>query len=359
MATNATRQGRAGIHPRSRADFKQKLLRERFPDLPNAESWAGSLHFIDTSNPGLIRIATKDGGHAEIENRMAKVFGRRGQADALVAALQAADDLDDIERLEELKSLRRKADGARPRRNPDEVPQLPPDRVESLSDRWRSRGFTKVVEAPDGVWIEIGKCRLQDLGDELRIHGPAASDAAVRAMITKAVDEWDSSLEVFGGRSFKDATWLQARRQGVVVYDAETGKLYEPSEDVRRAFEGDQLRVRAEHDEMSAIRNHKAVASLVLEAAAGDAAALEKLERNDRELAAFVTMHLDDEQRGKMVGKPEADVVAALPAFRSFGRTAREAEEARRKKEGLPVLADDMDIPPPFPDLDYEERRPR
>ncbi|MER8547951.1 MobA/MobL family protein [Mesorhizobium sp. M1169] len=124
MATNATRQARAGIRPRSRADFKQKLLRERFPDLPNAEGWAGSLHFIDTSNSGLIRIATKDGGHVEIRNRLAK--------------------------------------------------------VESLADRWRSRGFTEVTEAPDGVWIEVGKCRLQDLGDELRIHGPAASDAAVR-----------------------------------------------------------------------------------------------------------------------------------------------------------------------------------
>lgn len=359
MATNATRQARAGIRPRSRADFKQKLLRERFPDLPNAEGWAGSLHFVDASIPDAIRIATKDGGHVEIRNRLAKVYGQRGQADALADALRAADDLDNIERLEELKNLRRRGNGARPRRNPDEVPQLPADRVESLADRWRSRGFTKVVEAPDGVWIEIGKCRLQDLGDELRIHGPAASDAAVRAMVQKAVDEWDSSLEVFGERAFKDQAWLEAQRQGVTVYDADTGQLYEPSEGVRKTFEGDQFRIQSEHDELNAIKSHRAVASLVLEAAAGDAAALEKLERNDRDLATFVALHLDDEQRGKLVGKSEADVVAALPAFRSFGRTASEAEEARRKKEGLPALADDMDLPPPSSDLDYEERRPR
>lgn len=359
MGRAAARRKRPLIRPRSRADFKQKLLRERFPDLPNAEGWAGSLHFIDTSNSGLIRIATKDGGHVEIRNRLAKVFGQRGQADALAAALLAADDLDSIERLEELRSLRRKGSGARSRRSPDEVPQLPPDKVESLADRWRSRGFTEVTEAPDGVWIEVGKCRLQDLGDELRIHGPAASDAAVRAMISKAMDEWDSSLEIFGERAFKDAAWLEGQRQEVAVYDQATGKLYEPSEEVRKAFEGDQFRIRSEGDEMSAIRNHRAVAALVLEAAAGDVAALESSKGTNHDLAAFVTRHLDDEQRGKLAGKPEADVVAALPTLRGYGRTAREAEEARRKKERLPALGDDMDLPPPSSDLDHEERRPR
>lgn len=359
MATNATRQARGGIRPRSRVDFKAKLLRERFPDLPNPEGWAGSLHFIDASVPGTVRIATRDGGHVEIRGRLAKVYGQRGQADALAVALQAADDLDDIERLEELKSLRRKGNGARPRQNPDEVPQLPADKVESLADRWRSRGFTKVTEAPDGVWVEIGKCRLQDLGDELRIHGPAASDAAVRAMVTKAVDEWNSEMEIYGEKAFKDQAWLEAQRQGVAVYDADTGQLYEPSEEVRKAYEGDQFRVRAEHDEMSALRNHRAVASLVLEAAAGDKAAFNKLESNDRDLAAFVALHLDDEQRGKLVGRPEADVVAALPAFRGYGKTAREAEEERRKMAGLPPLADNMEARPPVPDDGYQERRPR
>ncbi len=355
MAVNPTRQARGGIRPRSRMDFKTKLLREHYPDLPNAEGWAGSLHFIDASIPGAVRIATRDGGHIEIRGRLAKVYGQRGQADALAGVLQAADDLDDIERLEELKSLRRKGNGARPR--PKEVPQLPPDRVESLADRWRSRGYHQITEAPDGVWVTIGRCRLQDLGDELRIHGPAASDAAVRAMIAKAVDEWESSLEVFGERAFKDATWLEAQRQGVTVYDADTGQLYEPSEEVRKAFEADLFRKRSEHDEMNAIRNHKAVASLVLEAAAGDVDALTKLRVNDRDLSDFVTLHLDDEQRGKLVGKPEADVVAALAEFRVFGRLARGAEEEKRKLEGLPPFADGMDIPPPSPD--YEERRPR
>ncbi|TPL45328.1 MobA/MobL family protein [Mesorhizobium sp. B2-4-6] len=359
MATSPTHQARNGIRPRSRVDFKTKLFRQRFPDLSHAEDWVKNFHFIDTATPGLTKIATRDGGHVEIRGRMAKVFGARGIADNFVAELDGMAELDDIERLEELKSLRRKGNGARPRRNPDEVPQLPPDRVGSLADRWRSRGFTKITEAPDGVWIEIGKCRLQDLGDELRIHGQAASDAAVRAMISKAVDEWDSSLEVFGERAFKDQTWLEAQRQGVAVYDADTGQPYEPSEEVRRAFEGDQYRIRSEHDEINAIKSHRAMAALVLEAAAGDTAALTKLKANDRDLADFIVLHLDDEQRGRLVGKPEADVVAALPEFRVFGRYARAAEDEKRKREGLATPADDFEAPPPVPGDDYEVRRPR
>lgn len=333
MATNPTRQARSGIRPRSRIDFKTKLLKERFPDLPNVQVWAANLHFIDASIPGLIRIATKDGGHLEIRGRLARVYGQRGQADGLADALRTADDLDDIERLEELKSLRRKANGVRPKRDPEEVPQLPAEKVESIADKWRSRGFTKVTEAPDGVWIEIGKCRIQDLGDELRIHGPAASDAAIRAMLAKSVDEWDSSLEVFGAKDFKDATWLEAQRQGVTVYDADTGQLYEPSEEIRKRYEADRQRTRVEGDEINAIKSHRAMAALVLEAAAGDPAALKKLKANDKDLADFVTLHLNDEERGKLVGEPEADVVAALTEFRVFGRLAR-AELSRPDSVG-------------------------
>jgi len=343
MATNATRQARSGIRPRSRVDFKQRLLRERFPDLPNVQGWAANLHFIDASIPGLVRIATKDGGHIEIRGRLARVYGQRGQADGLADALRTADDLDDIERLEELKSLRRKGNGVRPKRDPDEVPQLPAEKVESIADRWRSRGFTKVTEAPDGVWVEIGKCRIQDLGDELRIHGPAASDAAIRAMLSKSVDEWDSSLEVFGAKDFKDATWLEAQRQGVTVYDQATGQLYEPSEEVRKKYEADAQRLRSEGDEINAIKSHRAMASLVLEAAAGDPAALKKLKANDKDLADFITLHLDDEQRGQLVGKPEADVVPALEEFRVFGRLAR-AELSQPDSVGP---TDPMDFAPP------------
>lgn len=334
MSTNPTRQARNGIRPRSKQDFKLKLFKERFPDLSHAEGWTKEFHFIDTATPDVTKIATRDGGHVEIHGRLAKVYGARGIADQFAAELDGMAELDDIERLEELKSIQRRGSGLRQRRKPDEVPSLPADRVESLADRWRSRGYHRITESPDGVWIEIGKCRLQDLGHELRIHGPATSDAAVRAMVEKAAAEWQGEVEVFGDAAFKDAAWLEAQRQGVSVYDQATGALYQPSEEVRRRYDADRSRMRDEDFEIEELKRRKAIAALLLEAAAGDTEALTRLRTNDQQLADFVVLHLDDEQRGKLVGKPEADVVAALADFRTFGQAAREAEDEKRKGKG-------------------------
>lgn len=354
MQTNPTHQARKGIRPRVKNDFKERLFRQRFPDLSHAESWVKDFHFIDTSDPAVTRIATRDGGHLEIRGRLAKVYGARGVADQFAAELDGMAELDDIERLEELKSLQRKGSGLRQRRKPDEVPSVPADKVESLADRWRSRGYHRVTESPDGCWIEIGKCRLQDLGDELRIHGPAASDAAVRAMVEKAAAEWQGEVEVFGDKAFKDATWLEAQRQGIVVYDQSTGGLYEPSEEVRRRFDRDRSRLRDQDEEIEEIKRRKALAALLLEAAADDAEALTRLRTNDRQLADFVALHLDDEQRGKLVGRPEADVVAALPEFRTFGKAARELEDEqdKNKEHERPLVFDTAESEP------GHERRP-
>ncbi|MGB3540064.1 MAG: MobA/MobL family protein [Mesorhizobium sp.] len=330
METNPSYQARNGIRPRSKVNFKEKLLRERFPDLKNVAGWAEQLHFVDTSNPAVTKIATVDGGHIEIRGRFAKVYGSEGKADELAAALHTADDLDDIERLEELKSLQRKGSGIRQRRNPDEVPTLPAGKVESLADRWRSRGYHRITESPDGVWIEIGKCRIQDLGDELRIHGPVASDAAVRAMVEKAAAEWSSEVEIFGSKEFKDACWLEAQRQGVKVYDQTTGEEYQPSAELRKRFEADRLRVQDEGNEIAEIKRRKAMSALLLEAAAGDIEALTKLKTNDKDLSDFITLHLDDAQRGQLVGKPESDIVPALAEFRQFGKAARKAEDEKK-----------------------------
>ena len=331
MVTDATRQARNGIRRRTRHDFKLKLFRQRFPYLSHAESWTKDFHFIDTSSPGVTKIATRDGGHVEIHGRFAKVYGVRGIADQFAAELDGMAELDDIERLEELKSIQRRGSGLRQRRRPDEVPSLPANRVESLADRWRSRGYHRITESPDGVWIEIGKCRIQDIGDELRIHGPAVSDAAVRAMVEKATVEWSGEVEVFGDQAFKDAAWLEAQRQGVTVYDQATGELYQPSEEIRRRYHADRSRMRGEEVEIEEIKRRKAIASLLLDAAGGDTEALTRLRSNDQDLAAFITLHLDDEQRGKLVGKPQASVVAALAEFRAFGQAARAQEDEKRK----------------------------
>ncbi|WP_352646668.1 LPD7 domain-containing protein [Mesorhizobium sp. M0136] len=183
------------------------------------------------------------------------------------------------------------------------------------------------------MWIEVGKCRLQDLGDELRIHGPAASDAAVRAMISKAMDEWDSSLEIFGERAFKDAAWLEGQRQGVAVYDQATGKLYEPSEGVRKAFEGDQFRIRSEGDEMSAIRNHRAVAALVLEAAAGDVAALESSKGTTTTSLPSSRATFTTSSAASWPGNPRAtSLPRSLPSEATAGPRARPRKPAGKRK---------------------------
>jgi hypothetical protein len=354
MATNASYQARNGIRPKSKADFKTRLLRDRFPDLPKPEGWAKELHFVDTSNPTVTKIATQDGGHVEIHGRFAKVYGQRGIADRFAGALESLGDLDSIERLEELKSIRRKGSGIRQRRKPDEVPALSANQVESLADRWRSRGYHRITESPDGVWVEIGKCRIQDLGDELRIHGPAASDAAVRAMAEKAAAEWGSEVEVYGNKEFKNAMWLEAQRQGVTVYDQTTGELYQPSEELRRRFNADRVKVQEEGNEIAELKRRKAISALLLEAAAGDVEALKKLKANDRDLADFVTLHLNDERRGQLVGEPESAIVPALAEFRVFGRLARQANEDEQRKNGIvPGRAEDFD--PSRPSLDVAD----
>ncbi|WP_295808476.1 MobA/MobL family protein [uncultured Nitratireductor sp.] len=342
MAKNPSRQARGGIRPKNQQDFKRKLLLRRIPEAHGIDQ--DKLHMIDMTRPRVTKIQTRDGGWVELDhgNRALKTYGARGYADEVAQAIYDADYADDIERLEELKSMQRKGSGMRQRRKRDEVPQLPADKVESLADRWRSRGYHKVTEATDGVWIEIGRCKIQDVGDELRIHGPAASDAAVRAMVEKAAAEWAGEVEIFGDKAFKDAAWLEAQRQGVTVYDQATGELYEPSEEIRKRYEADARRMRGEDLEMEEIKRRKAISALLLEAAGGNVAAVTKLRANDADLADFITLHLDDEQRGRLVGKPEADVVAALPEFRNFGKAAREADEAK-KREQIPTHAEDFD----------------
>ncbi|PRD44380.1 hypothetical protein C5748_07315 [Phyllobacterium phragmitis] len=344
MKTNPKFQASKGIRRKHRQDFKRGLLADRFPDARGID--ADKLYMIDVARPHIARIQTRDGGWVEVEGRRIRTYGKYGYADEVAKAIFDADYADDIERLEELKSLQRRGSGMRQRRRRNEVPAVPAAQVESLADRWRSRGYHQVTEAPDGVWVTIGSCRLQDLGDEIRVHGPSASDAAVRALVEKAAAEWGSEVEVFGDRAFKDSCWLEAQRQGVQVYDQSTGELYQPSEEVRRKFEADRARARDEDEEMDEIKRRKAIASLLLEAAAGDREALTRLQTNDEQLADFVTLHLDDEQRGKLVGKPQAEILAALDHFREYGREAREDEDEKNRDRAVrPPLV--FEVPEP------------
>lgn len=343
MAINPKFQSQNGIKPRHKQDFKAKLLADRIPDLPIDAACSGKLHMIDVRHKDMTKIQTRDGGWIEIKGRSITTYGQRGYADDLAAEIAAAIGADEINRLEEMHSIQRKNSGIKARRRADDpIPQLPAADVESRADKWRSRGFTDITEASDGTWIHIGACRLQDLGDEVRIHGKP-SDAASRALLMKAVDEWNSEIEIFGDKAFKDSVWLQAQRQGVTVFDRDTGALYEPSPDVRRAFEADLARNNANVVDLEGVRNHKAIASLVRGAAAGEEEALSKLEKHDRDLADYLTVYLDDEQRARLASKSEADIVAALPDFRDDGRKARELDDEQRKGDHGPFGAQPND----------------
>lgn len=337
MSTNPKFQNLSGIAPRRKQDFKSKLFGDKFPDA-DLSGFADQLHQVDTRNPRTTKIRMKDGGWLEVDaaGRTIKVYGPTGTADELAQRIYDADYADDIDRLQVTQRLQKQ--GATPRK------QVPAAEVETIADRWRSRGYTNISEAPDGVWVTIGGTRIQDLGNELRIHGEP-TEAATRAMVEKAIDEWSSELEVFGSQEFKDSVWIEAQRRGVTVYDKLSGVLYQPSPDVRNAFDADAARSAAQVVDLEAVRNEKAVAGLVREAAAGDVAALAKLENNDPSLTDFVTLHLDDEQRARLAGKSEADVVEALESFRQFGKEAREKDDEKRGTGKRPTsTAPDFDV---------------
>lgn len=339
---------RDGISPHKKQNFKASLLEKRFPGIGSKiGQFESQIHLVDIKNPFITKVAMRDGGWVEVQgNRIRRYGNPGGNAIGLTAIISDHVGADDIEFLEEQQSIQKKGSGIRQRRAAtDPAPEVAMPQVESCADRWRSRGYFDITESPDGCWIAIGSCRIQDLGDELRIHGKC-NDAAGRALLQKAIDEWGSEVEIYGSREFKDSIWREAQRSGVQVFDQATGQLYEPSADVRKAFEADRAKAAADVVDLADVKAAKAVATLVREAASGEVAALAKLEMNDPDLTDFVTLHLDDDQRAKLAGKPEGAIIDALPAFRELGKAAREADDAKGKSRATgprPVTA-----PPEF-----------
>ena len=69
----------------------------------------------------------------------------------------------------------------------------------------------------------------------------------------------------------------------------------------------------------------------------------ERLGQQERDLADYLTIYLDDDQRARLSGKSEADIVAALPDFRDDGRKARELDDEQRKGDHGPFGAQPND----------------
>lgn len=284
-------------------DYKIGLLLDRFPGLDTAPH-AAAIHMVDTRRADRTRVLTTDSGWVEVQGRRVKTWGQGEMAPALardLAALIAADG--GVERLERTAAIGRDAD-ARPI-------VLGESSAVAIADGWRERGYTDVSESPDGVWVHLGpESRLRDTGDHVSVYGQI-SDESIRALVEKANDDWGAQLESHGPEDFRERLWLEAQRQNVVVVG------YEPSESLRQRWEAEQAKIAAESDALAGVRRVTGDADLLLSAARGD---VESLSRLDPELRAFVSRHLDDEQRAHLARQSPADVAMELRRFRSYGR---------------------------------------
>lgn len=326
------------VKPRHQQDFKRKLMTQR---LPGVAVNADQLYMIDTKTPSITKIQMRDGGWVEVENRKATIYGPRGQADKLAAAIVSADHADYIDRLDETAALTTRGQKPRPRQHATssgEIPvnyKLPETVVESTANKWRSRGYTHVVsEGPDGVWIALGGTKIQDLGTEVRIHGKT-SDPAINALLAKATDEWGGELEIYGSQEFKDRLWLEAQRQEIKVFDKD-GKPYEPSPEIRAQFEADKAKLSEQTMNLDGIKQRKKLTNILQEAATGDKQALADLKERDAYLHLFITEHLDADQLEIFKQQKPEDLEPQLEGFRAYGKEIE--TEGRESAAPMPAV---------------------
>ena len=336
-----------GIRSRHQQNYKAQLMRKH---LPEADYVADHLYMVDVKTPGRTRVQMRDGGWLEVDHsaRQATVYGPLGQADALAQAVIAAGHAEDINRLPEQAAIAKRGHKPRPRQQATpsgDIPagyKLPETAVESIADKWRSRGYSNVVEAPDGVYVTMGQARIQDLGTEVRIHGKT-SDPAINALLAKAADEWGGELEAYGSQEFKDKLWLEAQRQGIKVYD-QSSKLYEPSPEIRAQFEADKARLDAQALDLEGVRARKKIGDLMLEAASGSKEALADLKERDGYLWTLLT-NFDEEQLTAFKSEPVTYLEEHLEAFRAQGREIEQEEKSEAQTPAPSPAPDDEPEP--------------
>lgn len=297
------------IRPRRHQDFKAKALAEIAPNL-DLRPWAEDLHQVHPGGPSVRpRIQTRDRGWIEIDRQKGTVrtWGRRGRASELAQAIADAEGwrLDtlpkagDVKATGSMRSLRRSA--------------------VDWEAWWRERGYD-AVRAEDGVWVDAGPdARLQDLGDEVRLHGTLTPEAA-RAIVLKA-EGWGGEAELTGewSQPDKDALWLEAQRVGVRLDGCS------PSSRARSAWQEESSAAAQREATLGMVRASTGPAQQLRRAAGGDVSALQKL---DPDLRAFIASYLDDDQRSALAQSDVADIVPEMAKFRDLG-----AEERRRARE--------------------------
>lgn len=338
MSMNPIHQIKGGVRPARKQDYKMRLLSDRFPGA-DLSGFKDEIYQVDARSPSKTIIRMRDRGWLEYENGLIHTYGPRGKAELLANRLVVSGHANATEHLEKTASYQRRGSGLRQRRTPDTPdPEQPLSVVEQRAEFWRALGYTHVSPMPDGVFVSIGSCKLQDLGDELKIHG-RVNDDATRAMVLKAQEQWGGEMEVFGSKTFKDMMWLESQRQGVTLYDADTGKIYEPSPNIKKSWEEATAKLAEATGDLEALEARKQLGSLMRRAASGDVEAAVELERNDEELADFLNRHLDKQQRAEFAQGSDGEIAEDLDLFRKLGVQARAEDEQDGKAEETPALS--------------------
>ncbi|WP_058633894.1 MobA/MobL family protein [Aureimonas ureilytica] len=317
-------------------DYKLSILRDRFPD-GDFSAFRASLYLVDAKDPRRTRVLTREGAWVEADDESGTVttWGpRSASAAALAEAISASTGYG-------IDTLRRTAAAGKPGKSRRKSAMREAEAI-TLADRWRHRGFSDVVESPAGVCVGLGgRSRLLDSGDHVDLVGPV-SDQALRALAAKASEDWGSSLELDGlwPAETQARLWLECQRQGVVLAG------YVPPPAAAAAWAAESGSVADTATKLRAVRSETREADLLLSAAAGDVAALRRL---DPALRAFVTSHLDDDQRADLLKADREEVVSALNEFRGYGADciARDPEAA-----AVPLAHE----PDPAPGDEYERR---
>ncbi|MBB3999717.1 MULTISPECIES: MobA/MobL family protein [Aureimonas] len=318
-------------------DYKLGLLKDRFPDAVLPPGTADSLYLVDAKDPRKVRVLLRDGGWVESDDESGTVslWGPRSAPATALANAIAESTGYGVDRVE------RTASAGRPGKTRRKS-AVSEDESISIADKWRRRGFADVTESPAGVRVGVGgRSNLLDSGDHVDLFGPV-SDESLRALASKAAEDWGGSLTLDGPWP-EEATgrlWLECQRQGIDLVG------YEPSPAVAAAWAAESGSIADTATKLRAVRSETREADLLLSAASGDVAALRRL---DPDLRAFVQGHMDDDQRSELARADREEVTASLPAFRKLGRA-----ELDRDPNAATVVAQ----PEPKAPSDEYERRP-
>ncbi|BDA84551.1 hypothetical protein Sa4125_20930 [Aureimonas sp. SA4125] len=318
-------------------DYKASLLRDRFPDAVLPTAISESLYLVDVRDPRRTRVLTRDGAWVESDDESGTVslWGPRSASAAALAESISVSTGYGIDRVERTSTV------AKPGKNRRKT-AVSEDEAISIAHKWRRRGFADVVESPAGVRVGLGgRSRLLDSGDHIDLFGPV-SDEALRALASKAAEDWGGSLSLDGPwpAEAQARLWTECQRQGVDLVG------YEPSPELVAAWQAKSEKFSDSATKLRAVRSETREADLLLSAASGDVAALRRL---DADLRAFVQGHLDDDQRRDLVRADREEIVAALPSFRKFGNAELERD---------PAAATVVAQPEPKAPCDDYERRP-